>query len=136
MRTLATLALAALALPGCLITTESDDEPIYATSYDGVVVVDWTIDGSKDASLCDFSATSEISIQIETTSGALVGEYVQDCDAFATSIDLPPGDYVGDAILIDTSGAQRTTAVDLGSFRIYGDDELIVPVDFPMDSFY
>lgn len=129
------LAVAALALPGCLITTEDDGEPIY-TSSDGLVVVDWTIDDSKDAALCDFSATSEISIQIETTSGALVGEYVEDCDAFATSIDLPPGDYVGDAILIDAAGAERTTAVDLGSFRVYGDDELIVPVDFPMDSFY
>lgn len=128
-------AAAAFALSGCLITTDDGGGPIY-TSYDGIVVIDWTIDGSKDASLCDFSDTAEISIQIETTSGALVGEYVQDCGAFATRIDLPPGSYVGDAVLLDFGGRQRTTIVDLGSFRIYGDDELILPIDFPMDSFY
>jgi len=134
MRRALPMALA-LSLSGCFITTEDDGEPIY-TSYDGIVIIDWTIDGSKDASLCDFSDTTEISIQIETTSGALVGEYVQRCEAFATRIDLPPGSYVGDAILVDSSGAQRTTAVEFGVFSVYGDDELLLPVDFPMDSFY
>ena len=37
---------------------------------------------------------------------------------------------------IDPAGQDRTTAVDMAPFTIYGNDELVVPVDFPARSFY
>ena len=43
-------------------------------------------------------------------------------------------DYCGD--LTDPSGVARTTVLDLGFFEIFGNDELLVPIDFPADSFY
>ena len=65
-----------------------------------------------------------------------VGEFEDVCEAFSTSIELAPEDYVGDAILLDPSGSTRTTAVDLGFIQIFGNDELVVPIDFPSDSFF
>ena len=39
-------------------------------------------------------------------------------------------------VLLDPSGRERTTTVGLGTFEIYGDDELILDIDFPPSSFY
>jgi hypothetical protein len=51
-------------------------------------------------------------------------------------IDLPPGEYVANAVLLGPDGRERTTEVDMEPFTIYGDDEFVVPIDFPARSFY
>lgn len=132
-RLAAAVALTACA-PGCLFTLEDDDHG--AVYEGGAVVIDWTIDGSKDPALCDLSGTAAISIEIYTTAGQYAGTYEQHCDFFATSIELYPDRYEGDAVLIDPGGEERTTPVFFAPFRIYGGDELILPIDFPADSFY
>jgi hypothetical protein len=129
------LTFAALALPGCFIVT-NDDEAVVTTASGGFVVVDWTIDGSKDPADCGLSGAAAISISLSEVSGRYVGTFEQDCDAFETSIDLYPDDYVGDAVLIDSRGYELTTPADLGPFSIFGDEALILPIDFPVDSFY
>jgi hypothetical protein len=137
-RIAATVALAACT-PACLFTLgddEDDDGVVYTDAGYGAVVVDWTIDGAKDPALCDLSGAAAISIELYTINGAYAGTYEQDCDVFGTSIGLYPDRYEGDAVLIDRDGAERTTPVFLAPFRIYGDDELILPIDFPSDSFY
>jgi hypothetical protein len=121
-----------LALPGCFFGT-SDGSPRYR---EGTVVIDWTIDGSKDPALCDLSDAAFINIALSTSYGEFVGEFEQDCDYFATSIDLYADRYEGDAVLLSPSGRERTTPAFLGSFRLYGGDELLIPIDFPADSFY
>jgi hypothetical protein len=129
--------LAVLALPGCLITTsEPDDGVVVRRTSSGVVVIDWTIEGSKEPARCALSDAEAISVALSTSAGNYVGTFEQSCDAFGTSIDLYPDDYVGDAVLIDTFGDELTTPVNLGHFRIYSDEALLVPVDFPVDSFY
>ena len=132
MRTLVTPALLSFGLAGCV--AEVDSHPPVADS--GVLVVDWSISGAQDSSVCRQSDADVINIAVETADGYPLGEFEDACEAFQTSIELPPGDYFGDAVLLDPLGAQRTTAVDLGFFQIFGNDELVVPVDFPSDSFY
>ena len=122
--------VAALTLPGCFFVSESDGH----SSSDGTLVVDWTIHGSKDPALCDVADASSIDIVVDR--GDWSFEATQGCRAFATSIDLAPGRYSGIAVLLDPSGADRTTEVDLGAFTIYGNDVLTIPVDFPASSFY
>jgi hypothetical protein len=120
--------LAALSLPGCFFVSEDHH------SSSGTLVVDWTIHGSKDPALCSVSDTDSIDIVIDR--GDRVFEFTQDCRAFATSIDLAPDYYSGLAVLLDPTGADRTTEVDLGAFTIYGNDVLTIPIDFPASSFY
>jgi hypothetical protein len=123
-------ALLALA-PGCVIAAEP-------TRYvgDGELVVDWTIDGDKNPDECRQSDVASISIIVETWRGSFFGEYEQDCEAFATTIFLPPGEYVASAVLLDSYGHERTTYVDMDPFTIFGDDVLQIPIDFPSRAFY
>lgn len=120
--------LLGLALPGCFFVSEDHH------SDSGTLVVDWTIHGTKDPALCSLGAADSIDIVVDR--GDRQFEYTQDCRAFATSLDLAPAHYSGLAVLLDASGADRTTEVDLGAFTIYGDDVLTIPIDFPASSFY
>jgi hypothetical protein len=103
---------------------------------DGTVVVDWTIEGAKDARDCKSEGADSADILISTAAGVTVGDFGGYCEDFAVSVDLAPGDYYGNATLLDAAGRPRTTAVDLGRFSIFGDDELHIPIDFPFDSFF
>lgn len=121
--------------PSCFIDARDDDGYQLATG-DGVLIVDWTIQGAKDPVECQLSDADSISVLVDTAFGNPVGEFTQACEAFSMSITLPPGDYAGDAVLLDSTGRERTTAAPIGGFPIYGGDELLVPVDFPVRSFY
>ena len=127
-----TALLGSFCFGGC--AAEVSSTPPVADS--GVLVVDWSISGAQDSAVCRQSDADVINIAVQTADGVSLGEFEDDCEAFQTGIELPPGDYFGDAVLLDPSGAQRTTAVDLGFFQIFGNDELVIPVDFPSDSFY
>jgi hypothetical protein len=100
-----------------------------------VLVVDWTIEGTKDPALCRVTDSDTVDIVITRASGSVFGEYSQPCEAFGASIDLPRGDYDADVVVLDPSGADRTTDIRT-SFRIYGHDEFDMPIDFPADSFF
>jgi len=118
-------------LAGCSVET-ANDAPIVA----GSLVVDWTIDGTKDPDECDLSGSSNIDVVVTASDGTPAGEYQQSCRAFATTIDLAPDSYYADAVLLDSAGRERTTSVPISRFRIYGGDQLTVPIDFPASSFY
>ena len=120
------------ALPAC--TTSAGTDVVVAG--DGTLTVDWTIGDAKDPRDCRDEAADSIDIVVTDPGGGVVGEFNDVCEAFATSISLAPGSYSGDATLLSTGGNPRTTAVDLGPFTIYGNDELVVPIDFPLDSFF
>ncbi len=122
------LACIGLSLPACIVTTHDDDY--------GYLVVDWSLDRYQDSDVCFDFAAEEIAIQVSSSDGSWSAEYFQDCDAFSTSIELVPGRYFATAVLLDGAELDRTTAVNLGSFSLYGDDELIIPIDFPASSFY
>lgn len=129
------LAALSLALSGC-VAESTDSRPIVVGADTGFLIVDWSISGYQDPALCRQSDADVINIAVETSGGSFVGEFEDACEAFETSVELAPGDYFADALLLDPSGSARTTAVDLGFFEIFGNDELVVPIDFPPDSFF
>jgi hypothetical protein len=119
---------------GCFVETDSPRRhPVEAA--EGTVTVDWTVDGVKDPSECRQATVSEIDVVVQTPEGDVVGEYRQDCETFATSISLPPGDYTANAVLLDGAGTERTTSVDVDPFTVVGGTDLDVPIDFPASSF-
>jgi hypothetical protein len=130
----ALLLTLSLVLPSC--AAEVEGRPVVVGTTTGLLTVDWSISGLQDPAACRQSDTDVINIALETADGASLGEFEDACEVFRTSIELDAGDYFGDAVLLDASGASRTTPVDLGLVQIFGDDELVVPVDFPSDSFY
>ena len=123
------------ALPACVVeTADAGPPPVVVDS--GTLVLDWSIDGSKDPNQCDQSGSRTLDVTVTRADGANAGEFQQSCRSFATSIDLAPGTYTADAVLLDSSGADRTTAVHVHTFDILGGDELSVPIDFSAGSFY
>jgi hypothetical protein len=102
----------------------------------GTLVVDWTVATTKDPNACSANGATTIDIVLKTTTGVFIGEFQQDCEAFATSISLAVGNYTGTATLLDSSGAPRTTAVNLGAFSIFGGDQVVLPINFPRVSFF
>jgi hypothetical protein len=129
------VVLLGLVSPACFVES-SEPDTVVVSSGDGVLTVTWTVDGTSNPSECAFQGADSIDIIVTTPSGAQMTEVSDACEAAATSIDLPPGTYDADAVLLDSAGHTITTAVDLGRFTIYGDDELVVDADFPEDSFY
>jgi hypothetical protein len=99
--------------------------------------VDWTIDGTKDPNRCDASGAATLQVSLFAASGAGAGTFVQDCAAFATTIDgLAPDNYSGIARLLDSAGNARTTAVNLVPFDVIGNATVTVALDFPSSSFF
>ena len=123
----------ALALSGCVFGTTSD--PPVVLNGDGVLVLDWTINGSTESNQCHQASATRLEIIVDPGVGQ-PSTFSQDCDAFATSIALEPGRYSASAVLVDVNGSARTTQVDIDPFTIRGDDELHTPIDFPANSFF
>lgn len=129
-------ALFALCLtPACVIKTD-DPDPVYVEEGNGLLTVEWTLDGTTDPDECDATDSDVINVFITDGGGRVVDDFVESCDRFATSVELLPGSYRAEAVLLDPSGRERTTTVGMGTFEIYGDDELILDIDFPPSSFY
>jgi hypothetical protein len=109
-----------------------DDGPGFYTSF---LSVYWTVDGSTDPGACRDFGASDISILVERQSGETVGEYTSACRDFQTSIELDPGRYYANAVLLGRN-EEITTAVDIDPFSLGSDDELSVDIDFPAGSFF
>ena len=125
------LCVAALSTSACIVETY----PVAASSL-GTVEIDWTVNGRIDPNLCSQSGATTLAVDVFDSRGYAVGSYDAPCGAFATSIDLYAGSYSADARLFDAGGRVRSTAVSIGSFRIWGGETSIVPIDFPPSSFY
>lgn len=132
------IALAAVcaALPGLGCTATATAEPAPQIITTGRLTLAWTINGSIDPNLCYQSQVANINIRIFYADGTFDREYVAECTAFATTIDLPDGQYSGTAELIDGSNNPRTSAVNIDLFAIVGGTNLNIQVDFPSSSFF
>jgi len=128
---LGALALLASA-PSCALAT---DEPV--AEGHGLLTVAWTIEGATNPDDCSVSRAHRMDVYVtDDADGRVVGEFTEACDAFGTSIQLPPGRYSADSVLLDPMGHERTSIIELGSFEVRGDDRSSFEVDFPPGSFH
>jgi hypothetical protein len=134
LRTVVPLILAFMPLTGCFV--ESEPDPVFVSRGSGLLTVTWTVDGTDDPAICGFEGADTIDIVVERASGGTAAHVSEFCEVFVTSVELRPGGYFADAVLVDFGGHPITTAVDLGYFDIYGGDELVIDADFPSSSFY
>lgn len=133
-RALLPFLFASLTLTGCIV--ESDPDPVVVTRGNGLLTVTWTVDGTDDPAVCAFEGVDTVDILVERSNGGMAAHVSDLCESFVTSVELVPGSYFADALLMDGGGFPMTTAADLGYFDIYGGEELVIDVDFPASSFY
>lgn len=139
-KALVVAALAALAAPGCSATVDDpapgrtvDVDPAAPSS--STLTVRWSLAGSLDPKACDESLAETTEISVVDLNGRQVGTFEAECSTFTTSVTLSPGTYAGSATLIDGDGQLRTVDVLIDTFTLTANDELVLAVDFPPDSF-
>jgi len=119
---------AVLSTGGCFFSTS--DHP-----HLGTLIVDWTVEGSKDPDACIANAVDRVDVVLRTWDGRFVDEFQENCEEFELAVDLDPGDYEVDALLVDRRGAELTTSVQ-DDVRIYSGRGTVSAVDFPPSSFF
>jgi hypothetical protein len=130
----AAIAVAATAA-GCFVEA-NDPAPPPVIDPSARLTVRWTVDEAVDPNLCVMGRAAAIDITVNAPSGQLAGEFQGACTSFATTISqLYPGNYGGQAVLIDSAGRDRTTTIDIRPFTVVARSELVIDVDFPADSF-
>jgi hypothetical protein len=127
-RQVACSLIMAVVATGCFSSGEGDYQP------SGTLVIDWTVDGSKDPQACRDFGVDRVSVVVRTRSGAFVEELLPLCERFETAIELVPTRYLVDAVLLDFERFELTTTV-LANASVYDFEIAIVPVGFPRDSF-
>jgi hypothetical protein len=128
--------IAAAGLSSACVATVSSNPPPPVVVQTGSAVMDWTIDGNKDPAACNATSAATFHVSLYGSNGAFAGEYVQDCSAFATTIDgLAPDTYSGKAELLDSASRPRTTSVNLQPFDVIEGSSSTVALDFPSNSF-
>ena len=127
--------LACLGLSGCLFVGDDDDDD-YAYDSVGSLTVEWTIDGRRDPGDCADFAVDRLELVLYTGADRFVVEFEPVCESFGTTIDLDEGLYYGDATLVDSFDQSATVTEPLDDIDIIGETELVIPIDFPLDSFF
>jgi hypothetical protein len=121
-------------LQGCLLDLD-DDHHHAVPIYEGYLVVNWTIERSDSPFECDDQRVAEIAIGVVSLNDGFSDEYVFDCRDFEAAIPLVPGDYTGEAVLLDDRGREVTTPVNLDVFGSYEGVDTYIPINFPYLSF-
>jgi hypothetical protein len=121
----------ALFATGCFFAGDDDD---YYYAPVGTLIVDWTVDATKDPAACRDFGVDSVDIVVRTRRGAFVDEILPYCERFQARFDLAPGAYTVEAVLEDATGVLLTTSVQT-SARVYDSETTVSAVDFPADSF-
>jgi hypothetical protein len=134
----------ALAATGCTFESSTDagpapppvGPPIPPGPAPGSLTLRWTVESQTDPNLCVLGNASALDVTLTTTGGAFAGEFQASCTSFGTTIaPLAPGSYYGSALLLDSSGRPRTTAISINAFTVIENSDLVIDLDFPANSF-
>ena len=126
----AALCATALQFSGCIIATGDAPPPA------GTLSVEWSINGQRHPADCAAFGVDRLELLIFTRFGALIDHVDASCEAFAISVGLVEGRYHTDATLIDSVGRSATLTQSIGDIAIIEDTDLLVVIDFPVDSFF
>jgi len=136
--------LVALALPLPLGIVTADTPPPAplpeATPTDeappavGTLTVQWTISGRSDPVDCGGLGVARLLLSVRAA-GAGEEQIDGPCDTFQLSLDLSPGDYSGDALLVDRWDRPVTLSVPIDQLNIVAGREVVESMDFPVEAF-
>jgi hypothetical protein len=119
---------------GCLFVDDEDDDddPVPAI---GTLTIDWTIDGQTSPADCAAFGVDRMELVLYEGGDEVVQEVEPLCESFSVSVDMLDGLYYGDATLVDSFDRAATLTLPIDDIDIIGGTELVIPIDFPLDSF-
>ena len=134
------MASAAVVLAmGCTVnTTEPTGTTTTTTppaSY-GAASIRWSVAGSFDPAACSAHNVTTFDFRaLDQATGAMT-EATAPCSNFALTINLPPGQYTGNATLLGPDGRAKSTTLNLAPFSVGTGQTTSMDSDFPASSFY
>ncbi len=117
---------------GCLFVDDNDHDSQPAL---GTVTVNWTIDGQTNPDDCAAFGVDRMELVLYDGSDYVVDEVEPLCEAFSVSVDMLDGIYYADVTLVDSFDQAATVTLPLDDIDVIGGTELVIPVDFSIDSF-
>ena len=107
-----------------------------APSAVGTLILQWTITGRRDPMDCSALGAERFDLSARPAS-APTEEQQGDapCDAFQISMDLAPGSYTGETLLVDRLDRPVTLSVPLEQVEIVAGREVTKTIDFPVGAF-
>jgi hypothetical protein len=110
--------------------TPTDEAP----SAVGTLTLQWTISGRRDPSDCGGFGVERLQLSVKS-SASDEDQSESPCDAFQLSVDLAPGAYAGNVILVDRFDRPATLSVPLEQLDVIAGREVIKSIDFPVAAF-
>ena len=100
----------------------------------GTLTLQWTISGRRDPIDCGGLGVERLALSLRAPP-ANEEQAEGQCDAFQLSMDLPPGSYSGDAVLIDRFDRPVSLSVPLDMVDIVAGRDVVKTIDFPVAAF-
>jgi hypothetical protein len=110
------------------------DDTVVIVDSSAPLTVRWTIDGTVDSGACAFYRADLFELVVLDIDGGVVAELTTPCEEFQISLELLEGSYDADATLIDVLDRPVTITEQLDDLRVIPGTELVVDVDFPVQS--
>jgi hypothetical protein len=143
----ANIWLTALALlPPCILGGEPQvarAQETHAIAVDelppvavGSLTLQWTLSGRREPLDCGGLGIDRFQVSLTSaTSGGDAEPWDAPCDAFQLSIDLPPGTYTGEAVMVDRLDRAVTLNVAVEQVEVVAGKDVTKTIDFPMAAF-
>jgi len=119
---------------GCIFVDDDDDDGDLAPAV-GTLTIEWTIDGQTNPDDCAAFGVDRFELVLYEGGDYVVDEVEPLCEAFSISVDMVDGLYYGDATLVDSFDRAATVTLPIDDIDIIAGTDLVIPVDFPIDSF-
>lgn len=101
----------------------------------GSLTVQWTISGRREPLDCGGLGIDRFRVSLTAVGGTATEPWDAPCDAFQTSLDLSPGAYSGEAVMVDRLDRPVTLSLPLDEVEVVAGREALVAIDFPMAAF-
>lgn len=126
----ALVVIAGLPMSGCFIVSDAAPAPLL-----GTLSVEWTIEGGRDPLDCVDLGADRLELVIFDVRGVFVDELEPFCESFGVSLELYEGRYFADATLVDSFDRAATVTEPLDALDVLAGTDLVVSVDFGLESF-
>jgi hypothetical protein len=103
---------------------------------DGTLNQTWSINGSRDPSVCDRVRASQMRIVVFDPGLFVQATQFAPCRDFRTSLVLDENTYTASATFLDQNGVPISETRTITAFNVFEDAYTDVNVDFPLNAFF
>ncbi len=101
----------------------------------GSLTLQWTLSGRREPLDCGGLGIDRFQVNLVAPGLGNVEPWQAPCDAFQLTVDLAPGSYAGEAVMVDRLDRPVTLDVPVEQVEVIAGREVLVAIDFPMAAF-